>query len=148
VAADVRDTWNIFTLSATAAALLVASKCLTIDEAFAAVNGRVLLGIVATYGLGAALERTKVAALLASSLVAVGGTTGPQGLLAVLFFTVALLSGVVSNQATVILLWPVVRGIDIEGVSIGQFAIVLMMGASCAFMTPVRKLYHYIMRRL
>mmetsp|Transcript_47200 Transcript_47200/g.60662 ORF Transcript_47200/g.60662 Transcript_47200/m.60662 type:complete len:98 (-) Transcript_47200:145-438(-) len=53
------------------------------------------------------------------------------------FLCVSGLSCVVSNQATVILLWPVVSGIDIHGLHIGQFAVILMMGASTSFATPI-----------
>ena len=62
---------------------------------------------------------------------------GPVGLLCMLFLCTALLSCVVSNQATVILLWPVVRDIAVPGLHTGQFAIILMMGASTAFVTPI-----------
>ena len=93
----------------------------------------------ATYGLGTALQNTGTAALLASGLVSVGTRIGDVGLLSMIFLAVSLLSCVVSNAATVILLWPVVRDLpaEIPGLSIGQLAVTLMMGASCAFVTPI-----------
>ena len=107
------------------------------QQAFAAIKGRVVLAIVATYGLGSALQKTGVAAALAKVLVSVGSSLGPVGLLCMLFLCTSVLSCVVSNQATVILLWPVVRDINIPGLHTGQFAIILMMGASTAFATPI-----------
>lgn len=88
-------------------------------------------------GLGAALTNTGVAKLLADALVSVGELTGAIGLLCLLFVFVSVLSCVVSNQATVILLWPVVSAVDIPGLHLGQFAVILMMGASASFATPI-----------
>ena len=108
-------------------------------EAFDAINGRVILAIVATYGLGTALESTGTASLIASGLVSVGKRIGAVGLLSMLFLAVALLSCIVSNAATVILLFPVVQDLSgkLNSLSIGQLSVTLMMGASCAFVTPI-----------
>ena len=45
-------------------------------------------------------------------------------------------SNVVSNQATVIILYPIVKSVRVDGVSLKQFVIILIIGASSAFMTP------------
>ena len=127
----------IFSAALFAAMLLIAAQCLTIEEALASVKGRVILAICATYGLGSALKTTGVASAIASGLVSLGLQIGNIGLLAMLFLCTAVLSCVVSNQATVILLWPVIESIQIPGLHLGQFAITLMMGASTAFITPI-----------
>ena len=99
-ASNVSKSLTIFTLSLAASALLLAMKCLTLRQAFDAIKGRVILAIVATYGLGSALESTGVAALLAKGIVSIGRSTGDIGLLSLIFFTVALLSCVVSNAVS------------------------------------------------
>lgn len=137
VALSAADVYKIFVTSLAASIILIASQCLTIEQAFEAIKGRVVLAIVSTYGLGSALDNTGVAKLIADGLVKLGKATGNIGLLCVLYLTTSVLSCVISNQATVILLWPVVEAIEIDGLSIGQFAIVLMMGASTAFSTPI-----------
>ena len=48
-AANITDSLNIFTLSLTASLLLLAMQCLTVQEAFAAINGRVILAIVVSF---------------------------------------------------------------------------------------------------
>jgi di/tricarboxylate transporter len=128
---------DIFTLSLSASCLLVLFRCITIKQAFEAVKGRVLLAIFATYGLGAALGNTGVASLFADLLIYIGNLIGPIGLLTMIFLSVSCLSCVVSNQATVILMWPIVSVIDIHGLHIGQFAVILMMAASTSFATPI-----------
>lgn len=137
VALSAADAYKIFVTSLAASIILIASQCLTIEQAFESIKGRVVLAIVSTYGLGTALDKTGVAKIIADALVKLGKATGNIGLLSILYLTTSVLSCVISNQATVILLWPVVESIEIDGLSIGQFAIVLMMGASTAFATPI-----------
>lgn len=131
------NAYVIFSAALFASMLLITAQCLTIEEALGSIKGRVIIAICATYGLGAALQKTGVASAIASGLVALGLKIGNIGLLAMLFLCTAVLSCVVSNQATVILLWPVINSIKIEGLHLGQFAITLMMGASTAFITPI-----------
>jgi di/tricarboxylate transporter len=54
-----------------------------------------------------------------------------------IFLSVSTLSCIVSNQATVILMWPVVSVIDVHGLHIGQFAVILLLAASTSFATPI-----------
>lgn len=139
VAAVAAGLTDILTGSATVGMLLVCMQCLSIDEAFAAIKGRVVLAIVMTYSLGTALKNHNVALLIAQYLKALGASTGPVGLLACMFLATALLSCIVSNQAAVILLYPVVVNLadTYKAITLLQFVIILMMGASTAFVTPV-----------
>jgi hypothetical protein len=95
VAADLVD---ILTGSTTVAIVLVCIQCLSLEEAFSAIKGRVVLAIVMTYSLGTALKNWYVALLIAQYLQAVGVQTGPVGLLCFMFLATALLSCIVSNQ--------------------------------------------------
>jgi di/tricarboxylate transporter len=89
---------DILTGATTISILLVCMQCLSIDEAFGAIKGRVVLAIVMTYSLGTALKEQYVALLIAQYLKALGVMTGPIGLLACMFLATALLSCIVSNQ--------------------------------------------------
>ena len=134
--------YSIFVMALVASALLIMTQCLTVDEALGAIKRNVIFAIVATYGLGNAMQNTGVSAMIARALVAFGAKLGSIGMLILLYICTAVLSCLVSNQATVILLWPVVvdivEGGGFEGeLGYGQFAIVLMMGASTAFATPI-----------
>ena len=51
----------VFEWAIIASFLLVWTQCLTVAEAYKAVKGRVILGILAAMGLGASLENTGVA---------------------------------------------------------------------------------------
>ena len=54
-----------------------------------------------------------------------------------LFLLTALMACVVSNQAAVILVWPVVRALTVPGLSDAQLTMSVLLGASAAFVTPM-----------
>ena len=60
-------------------------------------------------------------------------------LLCLIYYCVALLSCVAGNQATVIILYPIVSKIVVQlggELTLKQFVVVLIMGASSSFMSP------------
>lgn len=59
-----------------ATAILVGTKCITVSEAFRAVNTRVLLAIVAAFGIGSAMEETGVAEFIARAMLSFGHIFG------------------------------------------------------------------------
>ena len=121
-----------------ATGLLVATQCLTIDEAFAAIKGRDLVAIVAAYGVGAALGNTGVADTLAHRMCLLGKHLGASGLLALVYLVIALLGSIMSNQAVVILIYPILKQVaDTQDlVSMRQLVDVLIIGSSSSFLTP------------
>ena len=98
---------------------------------------RLLLTIAASYGLGAALDNTGVDTFLAVILSRVGAAVGALPFLHIVFLLTAALSCVVSNAATVVLLYSVLIKIEISGVRLEQLMLVMMLGASSAFATPI-----------
>eukprot|EP00658_Telonema_sp_P-2_P015872 TRINITY_DN16133_c0_g1_i1.p1 TRINITY_DN16133_c0_g1~~TRINITY_DN16133_c0_g1_i1.p1 ORF type:complete len:572 (-),score=115.77 TRINITY_DN16133_c0_g1_i1:359-2074(-) len=133
VAAKVLD---IFVASLMAAFLLVGMQCITVNQGFRAIKGRVILAILFCYGLGHALDNTGVTQKIAEGFVTLGKQLGSIGSLFLVFLVCACLSCIVSNQATVQLLYPIVKNMDIPGCTLAQFVVILIMGASSSFMTP------------
>ena len=107
------------------------------DQAFRAIDYRVMLTIASSFGLGAALQNTNVSALVGVALTEVGPHLGTLPLLALIFLATSLLSCIVSNAACAVLLSPVLKGVHIPGVSVRKILLVLMLGASSAFATPI-----------
>jgi di/tricarboxylate transporter len=133
---------NITTLlvSALAAvAVLIALKCMTIEEAFLAVKARIVLTIVAAFGLGNGLRNSGVASFIANALVNFSVPLGPYALLASISIVTVLVSSVVSNNATVILMFPIcVNAVkQVLDVNIRQTMVILMVSASSSFLTPI-----------
>ena len=60
---------NLFEGAVGACFLVIATKILSVNEAFAAINGRVILAIAAIFGVGIALEKTAVAKVIADFIV-------------------------------------------------------------------------------
>lgn len=81
--------------------VLVVSKCISLDEAFRAIKGRVLLAIVVTFGVSTAMKSSGVAAFVAEGIVALCTPMGPRGLIGAIFLVGACVGCVVSNNATV-----------------------------------------------
>lgn len=120
-----------------AAAAMLVTRCCTLTDARRAVDWSLLTVIGASLGLGAAMERSGAAALLADAIMGAFGDS-PHGLLAAVFVATAVLTSAVSNTAAVALMFPVaLAAADAAGVSPQPFVIGLMMGGSACFATPI-----------
>ena len=112
--------------------------CLTLKEAWAAVNGPVLLSIALSLALGEAISKSKLADVVASQIVSL---VAPYGHLALLFaiYSVGISIGaVISNNAVVALMFPiVVKTCDGAGISWKPALYALTLAASASFSTPV-----------
>ena len=127
----------LITISLLLVYALVGLQCLTLEQAWRSINYRVLLTIAASFGLGSALQNTNVSALIAQGLVKFGEASGPLPFLVAVFVLTSLLSCVVSNSATVVLLYSVLRRVQVPGLRPVQPLLMLMLGASAAFSTPI-----------
>jgi len=120
-----------------AAVLVVASGALTMPEAYRAVEWRAVFLVAALLPVGAAMERSGAAELLAGFVAGPAGAVGPHALLAAFMALAALLSLGLGGAPTVVLLGPVVIG---AAARLGLSPYPLMMGvglaSAAAFMTP------------
>ncbi|MBF0614096.1 MAG: SLC13 family permease [Magnetococcales bacterium] len=129
-------------LSTLEAALLSAggmllSGCVSSGTARRAVEWPVLLVIAASFSLGIALETTGAARYLAALLIHVV-RQDPWISLAMVYAVTALLTQIVTNNATAVLMFPIAMATarDLE-VSALPFAVVVLVGASASFLTPI-----------
>ncbi|RME65048.1 MAG: SLC13 family permease, partial [Alphaproteobacteria bacterium] len=90
----------IAALALIASAAVVAVGCLTPDEAYRAVEWRILMLIFGMLVLGLALEETGAAALIASQLMAFGGDASPVLVLALVYLLTSALTEFISNNAS------------------------------------------------
>lgn len=102
------------------------------------VNGPVLLSIALSFALGQAIDKSELAAIVAKQMVSL---VAPYGELALLFaiYAVAMVVGaVITNNAVVTLMFPVVvRMCEGAGVPWRPAFYALTMAASASFSTPV-----------
>lgn len=126
-------------LSFVAAALaMVMTRFLSLREAYESIEGSVIVMLAAMIPVSAALESTGAAQLLADGILAVSGRAEPWAVLLLVLTATMLLSNIVNNAAAVLLMAPIALGISIGlGASADPFLMSAVVGASCAFMTPV-----------
>ena len=120
------------------AVLLVLTGCLTLEEAYQAIEWRVIFLLGGILPLGLALERTGAAGLLSSLLVDTVGLWGPVAMVSAFYLLTSLLTEAMSNNATAALLAPIAisaaAALDVDP---RPFLVAVTFAASASFMTPV-----------
>ncbi|RYD40732.1 MAG: TRAP transporter large permease subunit, partial [Verrucomicrobiaceae bacterium] len=118
--------------------LLGASRCLTLDAAYRAIQWPSLILIVGMMPFSAALQKTGGVDLAVQGLLQVFGNSEPRLLLAALFAMTSIIGLFVSNTATAVLMAPIaLTAAQVLGVSPHPFAMTVALASSAAFMTPV-----------
>jgi len=121
-------------LLATAAMLL--TGCLTTERIWRSLDWPTVVVLGAAVGLESALTGSGLSASIADLLSSLGGHS-PRMTLAVVFFAAVVMTNTISHAAAAVFMFPVALSMAEKlGVSFMPFAIILMMGASCAFINP------------
>lgn len=114
------------------------SRSITPEEAYRQVEWKAIILIGAMLGMGAALESTGTASFLAGEIVKWFGAWDPRWLLSGFFMLTMLLTQPMSNQAAAAVVVPIAMQTAIHlGVNPRTFAIMITVGASCSFLTPL-----------
>jgi di/tricarboxylate transporter len=121
-----------------AAAAMVILKVLPIKDMYKSVDWPIIVLLGAMLPVGAALESSGGAAAISSLLLGMSGFLRPWMLLALLTGLTMLLSAVINNAATVVLMAPIGIGLAQGlGASIDPFLMAIAVGASSSFLTPI-----------
>ncbi|MBC6404737.1 MAG: SLC13 family permease [Rhodospirillales bacterium] len=128
----------IAALAVCAAALVLAARCIEAEEAFAAVDWRILTLIFAMLALGAALQKHGVVVALIGLVSPFLAQTSPWMALACVYFCSVLLTELVTNNAVAVVVTPIAIAL---AQSLGSppepFVIAVMFAASVSFLTPI-----------
>lgn len=117
---------------------LVLTRCLLPDEAYAAIDWRILVLIGSMLAFGAAMQESGAAAWLANLVVTHVSPYGPHAVLGAFALLTAILTQPMSNQAAALLVLPVaVESAQRLGIDPRPFAIAVTLAASCSFLTPL-----------
>jgi len=120
------------------ALLAVATRCLTMEQAYRAIHWNSIVLLAGMMSIAAAITKTGAIELIVAQLVNGIGGAGPHVMLAALFVLTSLLSMVLSGTTSAILLAPIAIRTAVElGVSPHAFAITVAIAASAGFIMPV-----------
>lgn len=121
-----------------AALVMVIANVVTLREAYKAIDWPIIILLGAMLPLGTALEKTGGAEWLAGSLVQLIHGASPVFYLIMIFLLAALMSNIINNAATAVLMAPIAiqlaYGLQL---SADPFLMAVALGSSTAFMTPI-----------
>ena len=121
-----------------AAVVVVATGCLTADEAYASIHWNILFLIFGMIAVGLAMEKTGAAGMMVSATLPYLKPLGPLIVLAGIYLITSTLTEMVSNNATAILLTPISIAVANElGVDPRPFVMAVLFAASASFATPI-----------
>ena len=120
-----------------AGGLMLLTRCTSAASARASIDWSVLVMIGASLGLGAALQTSGAAQAIASCGLQLVGQQ-PWLALLVIYAITSLMTEVITNNAAAVLMFPIAQSVAQSlGVSLWPFIVVLMLGASASFATPI-----------
>jgi di/tricarboxylate transporter len=117
---------------------MVVTGVLEPEEAYDAVSWDVIFLLAGMIPLGIALENAGGAAFVAAVVVSVAGAVPPLAVVGLFYLVTALVTNVVSNNATVVLLVPVAVDVATQlGANAFAFVLAVTFAASTSFLSPV-----------
>ncbi|MBN1397356.1 MAG: SLC13 family permease [Bacteroidetes bacterium] len=118
--------------------LMVITKCITLDEAYKAIDWKVIFLLAGALTLGVALEKTGAALLISNIIINLLGAFGPIAVVAVLYLLTSILTETMSNNATAVLLAPIaIAAAESLHIDPRPLLMTITFAASASFMTPV-----------
>lgn len=118
--------------------LMFLSRVITPEEAYDAIDWRILVLIGSMIAFGTAMEKTGTASFLADEIMKFAGNYGPEVILGAFFILTVLLTQPMSNQAAALVLFPVaIETATRLQLNPRSFAMMIAVAASCSYLTPL-----------
>ena len=116
---------------------LILTGCLTIQEAYEAIDWFVIFLLAGMIPLGLVMESTGTAQYIASGIMLFSDYLGPVGLISGIYLLTTILTSVISNQATAILFVPIAfAAAEKVGISPMPLLMAITFAASSSLSTP------------
>jgi len=129
---------SIAALAVIGVALALFLRCIDADEAFDAIDGRLLALILSMLAMGTALEETGAVTLLVDAVAPVLMDLPPQIVLWLVFLLASALTEAVTNNAVAVVVTPIAISVaEALGVDARPFVVAVMLAASASFATPI-----------
>ncbi|MFW5793616.1 MAG: SLC13 family permease [Bacteroidota bacterium] len=117
---------------------LVISGSISMEEAYQAIDWKVIFLLAGAMSLGVAMDESGTANMISLKLVSFAGDLGPVVIVSALFIITSFLTGIMSNNASAVLLTPIAIATAVSmDVDARPFLMAITFAASSSFMTPV-----------
>lgn len=117
---------------------ILMTRCIDAEEAFSAVDGRLLVLIFAMLGVGMALEASGAVELIVLIAAPVLADLPPPLIVWSIYILTSVLTELVSNNAVAVAITPVAIGLALSlGIDPRPLVIAVMIAASASFATPI-----------
>ncbi|TVQ35095.1 MAG: SLC13 family permease, partial [Geminicoccaceae bacterium] len=128
----------IVSLAVIGVAVVLLTRCVDAEEAFAAVDWRILVLILGMLAVGQSLQTTGAVQLIVDGVEPVLLGLSPLLVLALAYALTSVLTELVTNNAVAVVVTPVVIGVALTlGFDPRPFVVAVMIGASASFATPI-----------
>jgi di/tricarboxylate transporter len=118
--------------------LLFMLQCISAEEIYSSVHWNVIFLLAGVIPLGIALQNTGAVSVLASSIALLAVEVPVIVFLGILYLFTTLITEVISNNAAVVLMVPIVLTVALElGINPHAVALIIMFAASTSFLSPV-----------
>ncbi|MBN2751958.1 MAG: sodium-coupled transporter, partial [Rhodospirillaceae bacterium] len=120
------------------AILVILTGCVSLEKAYEAIEWRILMLIFGMLAVSLAMETSGAARLIVETAANLVQDFGPLAILATVYFLTSVLTELMSNNATAVLMTPIVIGVAQQtGTNPRALVVAVMLGASASFATPI-----------
>jgi di/tricarboxylate transporter len=120
-----------------AVAVLAVFQVMRLTDMYQAIDGSIIVLMAALIPVTEAMKTTGLAELLAASMAVAGASLPPIAMLALVFVATMMITPILNNAATVLLMGPIAAGFAMKlGLNIDPFLMAVAIAASCEFLTP------------
>jgi di/tricarboxylate transporter len=117
---------------------VLVTRILNLRQAVRSLDMKILLLVASSLGLGIALQQTGGALFLAQYLIALMDGASTPIILSAFFLLVAVLTNVLSNNASAVLFTPIAYNAALQlGVDPKMFIFAVIFASNCSFATPI-----------
>ena len=121
-----------------AAIAAIVTRCLNAADAYRAIHWQSLVLLAGMLPLADALQQTGGTGMIVDGLLGIAENASAQTVLVMVFFLTALMTNILSNTASAVLMAPIAISLAQQlGVSPYPLAITVLFAASAALMTPI-----------
>ncbi len=120
------------------AVVVLATRCLDVEDAYKAVDWKILTLIFGMLAISIAMDRVGLVRLIVEQTMGALPWAGPLLMLSFIYLFTSVLTELLSNNAVAVLVTPIAIGLAQQlGVDPRAFVVAVMFAASASFATPI-----------